>query len=175
MMRVMYTQPQSPPVTPKPVHKRWWFWLVVIGGIALVSLLNAMPSLGELVAAEPASTVTATETRDTAKPEPVTDNSAPKEHQSALVRADRLANKRHMSKAEVYRTLTSDAFGFPDESAQYAIENIDADWRNNALEKARYFQDERQKSHAETHRILASDTYGFTEDEADYAIANLTP
>src|SRR5699024_4049350 len=81
----------------------------------------------------------------------------------------------HMSKKGIYEQLTSE-YGedFSDEAAQYAIENVEADWNQNALEKARSYQDDMAMSPNAIHDQLTSE-YGeqFTSSEADYAIEHL--
>ena len=80
-----------------------------------------------------------------------------------------------MSKKGVYRQLTSD-YGekFTPEAAQYAVDNVRADWNANALAKAREYQSTMNMSPARIHDQLTS-SYGekFTEAEADYAIQHL--
>ena len=79
-----------------------------------------------------------------------------------------------MSKA-IYDQLVSEyGENFPEEAAQYAIDNIEYDWKNNALESARSYQDLMDMSHAAIYDQLISD-YGdkFTEEEAAYAVENL--
>lgn len=81
----------------------------------------------------------------------------------------------HMSKQGVYDQLTSE-YGeqFSSEAAQYAIDNVKADWNANALEKAKSYQDTMSMSPSSIRDQLTSE-YGekFTEEEADYAIDNL--
>ena len=81
----------------------------------------------------------------------------------------------HMSKQGVYDQLTSE-YGeqFSTEAAQYAIDNVKADWNANALEKAKSYQDTMSMSPSAIRDQLTSE-YGekFTEEEADYAIVNL--
>lgn len=81
----------------------------------------------------------------------------------------------HMSRAGLYDQLTSE-YGekFSAEAAQYAIDNVDADWNANALAKAKTYQEEMNMSPSAIHDQLTSE-YGekFTQEEADYAIANL--
>src|SRR5690554_4650969 len=61
----------------------------------------------------------------------------PREYKAALKRADMYANKMHMSKAAVYEQLISE-YGekFTEDAAKYAIENVKADWKENALYNA---------------------------------------
>ena len=80
-----------------------------------------------------------------------------------------------MSKAGIYSQLTSDAGEkFTEEEAQYAIDNVNADWNENALEKAKTYQDTMAMS-PEAIRDQLTSEYGekFTKEEADYAISHL--
>ena len=80
-----------------------------------------------------------------------------------------------MSKAGLYEQLTSE-YGekFSKESAQYAIDNIDVDWKENALKKAKVYQNTMAMSPSAIYDQLISE-YGekFTAEEAQYAIDNL--
>ena len=92
-----------------------------------------------------------------------------------MKKADTYANTMHLSKQGLYDQLTSE-YGekFSAEAAQYAIDNVKADWNANALAKAKTYQDQMSMSPSAIHDQLTSE-YGekFTEEEADYAIANL--
>lgn len=80
-----------------------------------------------------------------------------------------------MSKLGIYDQLTSEYGGqFTAEAAQYAIDNVQADWNANALASAKFYQDSMAMSPAAIHDQLTSEYGGqFTVEEADYAIANL--
>jgi len=81
----------------------------------------------------------------------------------------------HMSEAGIYDQLTSEYGGqFDSDAAQYAIENVNADWYNNALEKAKSYSERMNMSSDAIYDQLVSD-YGekFTEDQASYAIQHL--
>lgn len=99
----------------------------------------------------------------------------PAEYKSALGKATTYANTMHMSKRGVYDQLVSE-YGekFSATAAQYAIDNVKADWNANALAKAKTYQDTMQMSPASIHDQLTSE-YGekFTQAEADYAIQHL--
>lgn len=101
--------------------------------------------------------------------------SVPTEYKSALKKAETYSNMMNMSKARLYEQLTSE-YGekFSHEAAQYAIDNVVADWKRNALEKAKTYQDEMAMSPSAIYDQLISE-YGerFTEEEAQYAIDNL--
>lgn len=81
----------------------------------------------------------------------------------------------HMSKQAVYDQLVSPAGEkFPPAAAQYAIDNVQADWKANALAKAKSYRDTMNMSTAAIRDQLVSDAgEKFTAAEADYAIANL--
>ena len=115
----------------------------------------------------------AAEVETTATPE--TEINVPTEYKSALKKAESYSNTMHMSKAGVYDQLISE-YGekFTPEEAQYAVDNVQADWNANALEKAKSYQDTMSMS-PEAIRDQLTSEYGekFTQEEADYAIANL--
>lgn len=103
------------------------------------------------------------------------EDSIPREHKSALKTAELYAKTMHMSKAGIYDQLTSDfGEGFPTESAQYAIDNIVFDWKENALKSAQTYAETMNMSDSAIYDQLVSD-YGekFTPEEAKYAIDNL--
>jgi hypothetical protein len=99
----------------------------------------------------------------------------PAEYKSALNKATTYASTMHMSKQGIYNQLISE-YGekFSVVAAQYAIDNMKADWNANALAKAKVYQDSMNMSPASIHDQLTSD-YGekFTQAEADYAIQHL--
>lgn len=113
-------------------------------------------------------------TQQSKTPEPK-QPSIPTEYKSALSKATSYSNTMHMSKKGVYDQLVSE-YGekFVPEAAQYAIDNVKADWNANALAKAKIYQNDMKMSPAAIHDQLLSE-YGekFTLPEADYAIANL--
>ena len=102
-------------------------------------------------------------------------SSVPKEYKTALNKAESYSEMMHMSKAAIYDQLTSE-YGekYSADAAQYAIDNMKADWKANALAKAKDYQDVMDMSPAAIYDQLVSE-YGekFTEEEAQYAIDNL--
>ncbi len=120
--------------------------------------------------ASPSSKTEPTATNAKKQPE------VPTEYKSALNKATTYANTMHMSKVGVYDQLVSN-YGekFSAAAAQYAIDNVKADWNANALAKAKTYQDTMSMSPTAIHDQLTS-AYGekFTQAEADYAIQNLT-
>ena len=104
------------------------------------------------------------------------DESIPKEYANALSKAESYANNMYMSKNRVFTQLTSEyGEGFSVEAAQYAIDNMVADFNENALQKAQSYSDSMYMSKARIYEQLTSE-YGesFTAEEAQYAIDNLT-
>ena len=99
----------------------------------------------------------------------------PTEYKSALKKAKSYSDIMNMSKAGIYNQLTSE-YGekFSAEAAQYAIDNVEVDWKENALKKARSYQDIMSMSPSAIYDQLVSE-YGemFTPEEAQYAIDNL--
>jgi len=106
---------------------------------------------------------------------PANNTTVPAEYKSALNKATTYANTMQMSKLGVYDQLVSE-YGekFLAAAAQYAIDNMEADWNANALSKARTYQNTMNMSPASIHDQLISE-YGekFTQAEADYAIQHL--
>jgi len=81
----------------------------------------------------------------------------------------------HMSKAAIYDQLVSEyGEAFPKEAAQYAIDNLKWNWKENALEKAQLYAEEMNMSDSAIYEQLISE-HGekFTPEEAQYAIDNL--
>lgn len=92
------------------------------------------------------------------------------EEKNALKKAETYSNSLHMSKQGIYNQLTSSIEGFTKEAAQYAIDNIEADWNKNALEKAKSYQTSMSMSSKAIYNQLVSSVEGFTKSEAQYAI-----
>ncbi|MGG5461612.1 Ltp family lipoprotein [Clostridium sp. B9] len=103
------------------------------------------------------------------------EENVPSEHKSALKKAKTYSDMMHMSKVGLYDQLTSE-YGeqFTEEAAQYAIDNIEADWKENALKKAKTYSDTMSMSKAGLYDQLISE-YGekFTPEEAQYAVDNV--
>lgn len=97
------------------------------------------------------------------------------EQANALKKAESYSKTMHMSKAGIYDQLVSE-YGeqFAAADAQYAVDNLKADYNQNALEKAKSYQESMQMSKSAIYDQLVSE-YGekFTPEEAQYAIDNL--
>lgn len=162
----------------KPIFKKWWFWVVLLVVVVAIapsgdsekpSSITSQPPVpsaqNDAVVSSPAEVV------PSQKPEP----SVPTEYLSALRKAESYSDMMHMSKAAIYDQLTSE-YGekFSAEAAQYAVDNIAADWNANALAKAESYSDTMHMSKAGIYDQLISE-YGeqFTAEEAQYAVDNL--
>lgn len=144
----------------------------ILGFIGLIIIIS-IASAGD--GANNTNTSTDTTLGETVEANEKEADSVPADYKSALRKADSYANMQHMSKKGLYDQLTSE-YGekFTPEAAQYAIDNVKADWNANALAKAKSYQEMQHMSPAAIHDQLTSE-YGekFTEAEADYAIENL--
>ena len=97
------------------------------------------------------------------------------EYKNALRKAETYSEMMHMSKQGIYNQLTSD-YGekFPADAAQYAVDNMSADWNANALANAKEYSDLMHMSKQGLYDQLTS-AYGekFTANEAQYAVDNV--
>lgn len=80
-----------------------------------------------------------------------------------------------MSQEWIKEQLTSSAWEwFSEDSAQYAMENLDCDYKANALEKGKFYFTEMNLSKERVLEQLSSPVgEKFTKEEAQYAIDNL--
>jgi hypothetical protein len=104
------------------------------------------------------------------------DTNVSSEYRSALIKAKTYSDIMHMSKAGIYQQLTSEyGENFSAAAAQYAIDNVSADWNANALAKAKSYSDTMSMSKQGIYDQLISE-YGekFTTEEAKYAIDHIT-
>jgi Tfp pilus tip-associated adhesin PilY1 len=99
----------------------------------------------------------------------------PREYKNALKAAQNYIDLMAFSEKGLFEQLTSE-YGdqYPKEAAQYAIENVVVDYKEEALESAINYQDTMPMSDQELFDQLTSE-YGeqFTEEQAQYAIDNL--
>lgn len=174
----------------KPVYKKWWFWVIVVivigalgagGGsksksendASIQQITSVVSSNSETeIKAEENDVQTTASSAETTKPE----DNVPSEYKSALKKANTYSEYMNMSKAAIYNQLTSE-YGekFTEEAAQYAMENIEADWNENALKSAESYSKTMHMSKTAIYDQLVSEYGGqFTVEEAQYAIDNLS-
>lgn len=99
----------------------------------------------------------------------------PVEYMNALKKAESYSKNMNMSKNSIYHQLTSEyGENFSEDAAQFAIENLQADYKANALAKAESYSSNLHMSKQKIYKQLISE-YGekFTEEEAQYAIDTL--
>jgi hypothetical protein len=110
-----------------------------------------------------------------AKEDTKAEDDVPVEYKSALKKAESYAKTMNMSKIAIFEQLTSE-YGekFSPESAQYAMDNLEFDWKANALKKAESYSKTMHMSKQGIYEQLISENgEKFTVDEAQYAIDNL--
>ena len=158
--------------------------LVVIGVVVALGVLGSCfggtsDSVSETTTAT-ATTAAGSESNEAITSEAsteanTTEANIPTEYKSALKKADVYANTMHFSKAKLYDQLTSEyGDSFTSEEAQYAVDNVEADWNANALATAKNYQDTMSMSPEAIRDQLTSDAgEKFTQEEADYAISHL--
>lgn len=107
--------------------------------------------------------------------EDVQEDNIPRDHKSALKKAEVYASNMNMSKAAIYDQLVSEhGEKFTEDAAQYAMDNIEANWKENALRKAETYADQMSMStDAIYDQLISEHGEKFTEEEAQYAIDNL--
>ena len=162
----------------KAIYKRPWF--IVVAFLIIVLAIGGEDE-GDSTTTDGGTVETVQETTQNQDSQEVvvsteeTKEDVPTEYKSALRKAKTYSDMMHMSKAGIYDQLTSE-YGeqFTEEAAQYAIDNLDADWKANALEKAKSYQEQMAMSPSAIYDQLTSE-YGekFTAEEAQYAIDNL--
>ena len=112
---------------------------------------------------------------ETTVPQPEPKNDVPREYKNALRAAEDYIAFAPFSKQGLYDQLTSE-YGnkYPAEAAQYAIDNLDVDYKEQALKAAQNYLEMTAFSDAGLKDQLMSE-YGdkYTEEEAQYAIDNL--
>lgn len=100
-------------------------------------------------------------------------NEATRQQKAALGKAKTYSNIMHMSKQGIINQLTSEIEGFSQADAQYAVENLKADFKENALKKAETYAKTQNMSNDAIYNQLTSSIEGFTAEEAQYAVDNL--
>lgn len=150
-------------------------FVLLIGGCVGVVGLVGLGVSEELENTEVADTEVeaeeATETEEVVEEE--AEDEVPREYKSALSSAKSYSDTMHMSQGAIYNQLTSEFDQFPEDAAQYAIDNLEVDWNENALKSAESYRDTMEMSNAAIYDQLISQFDLFTEEQAQYAIDNL--
>lgn len=163
----------------KPLYKRVWFIIlaVFIALIAIGVIIGAVTDSDSDTASNNSSQNADSSISNDSKSssESESDSSVPTEYKSALNKSKSYSSMMNMSKAGIYDQLTADAGEqFSAEAAQYAIDNLNADYNKNALKKAKSYQDDMSMSPDAIQEQLTSDAgEKFTPEEASYAVQHL--
>lgn len=159
------------PEKKKPIYKRWWFWVII--AVVAVSIVGGSVRDGNVPTDN--TTCNSIAQTDNENNSTVEEQKPSIEYQNALRKAESYSKIMHMSKKAIYNQLTSE-YGekFPADVAQYAIDNLNADYKANALAKAKSYQQTMNMSKEAIYDQLIS-VYGeqFTEEEAQWAIDHL--
>lgn len=154
-------QPQKPR---KPWYKRVWVWVVAVIVLFIIVGVGSNSSENK----ENGEVITSTTIVKEQAPAP----DVPTDYNNALKKAESYSKNLNMSKQGIYDQLVSDWEQFPAEAAQYAIDNLQADYNANALEKAKSYQKNLSMSTSAIYDQLTGFEQ-FTPEEAQYAIDNL--
>lgn len=95
--------------------------------------------------------------------------SAEPSEEEAVDQAQSYAENQYFSKDSLYEQLVSESEGYSEELAEYAVNNVEIDWKERALEYAEFLEDDGY-SEEEIERTL--DLEKFTEDEIQYALGD---
>lgn len=171
-------------VQKKPFYKKWWVWVIALfvigaagsGGDDSPKETESNDKLTEVAESVASDAVVENVQESTVSEEPIEEEpSVPTEFKSALNSAKSYSDMMHMSKMGLYGQLTSE-YGeqFSPEAAQYAIDNVKADWNANALKTAENYSETMYMSKAGLYDQLVSENgEQFTAEEAQYAIDNI--
>ena len=104
--------------------------------------------------------------------EAVEEEVVPFEYEQALKSAQNYVDTLHFSRQGLKQQLTSEyGSGFSEEAAEYALEHVDVDYKQEAVEAAQSYLDAMSFSRQELKQQLTSEYgSGFTEEEAEYAL-----
>lgn len=98
-----------------------------------------------------------------------------KEFKLALSKVQIYSKHMYMSRDAIFRQLTSKhGDAFPNDVAEYVLENINIDYKENALKKANSYKKDKNMKKEDIKEILLSN-HGdrFTIEETKYALDNL--
>ena len=158
------------------------FILMIVGFcVSMFSSLNKLEDTGNTVPYKdvsdyslPSSSYDDEDTADISEQDEKTDDNISVDYKNALRAAQNYSDLMHMSKGDIYDQLTSEyADNFPADAAQYAVDNVDADFKENALASAKNYIETLGFSIQETRELLSSEYGGqFTEEEVEYAMSH---
>lgn len=152
---------------------------IIIPGISKVSSPSVSSTSGKAAEVKTEFTAgTAVAVINTEVPDKKTGENnpaVPAEYKNALKQAQSLSQNGDMSKDRIYAFLIGEhAGGFPEDAAQYAVDNLTSDYNENALKTAERLAREASMSKKALYDFLIGEQAGgFTPEEAQYAVDNL--
>lgn len=146
----------------------------VSNGTTYLPVRGVATALGQEVSWD-ASTNTVYIGKQPTKTPSSTSSTVSQEYKNALKSAQDYSEMFHMSKQALYDQLTSEYGGkFPADAAQYAVDNVNADWNYNALKSAETYYKDMSMSKDRVYDQLTSQYGGkFTAEQAQYAVDHL--
>ena len=159
-------------------HSRW---KLICGVFAVLFIIGmAAPKNDTKTATQNTTQTTQTQQKaETPKAEPKKEEpkkeatpQVPMEHKMALKAAEQYLRTMPFSKQGLYRQLTADAGNkFPPEAAQYAVDNVKTDWKENAAKAAANYLKIMPMSRDELVNQLTSEAGDqYTLEEAQYGV-----
>lgn len=170
--------PSGPGGQPKPKKRRGLKALLVIVGLFVLMGFCAVATSGEGEEGTSGQQVGSSESAPWGSaPEPAeeaeeAEPDAPREYQNALRSAQSYVDIMPFSYQGLYDQLTSEyADNYTPEAAQYAVDNVDADWNAEAVEAAESYLDTMPFSREELVNQLSSEYADkFTVEQAQAAV-----
>ena len=161
----------------KPMYKRAWLGalaIVIVAGTVGCSDVDNSKEVngGNVETVQEVSQNNSENTIAENKSEDKIDNNVPMEYRSVMEKAKFYSDVLNMSKARMYEELTAGC-GFTAEEAQYAVDNVKVDWKENALKTAKTYEDKSMSKAAMYDQLTSEYVDMFTEEEAQYAVDNI--
>lgn len=157
-------------------------WKLICGVFAVLFVIGiAAPKNDNKTATTPTTQTTQQTQQKEAAPAPAKKEEpkkeeakpqVPMEHRMALKAAEQYLRTMPFSKQGLYRQLTADAGNkFPPEAAQYAVDNVKTDWKENAAKAAANYLKIMPMSRDELVNQLTSEAGDqYTLEEAQYGV-----
>ncbi|WP_225423010.1 Ltp family lipoprotein [Companilactobacillus jidongensis] len=164
----------------RATNRKWDTLTMVMSGKYKLTVYKNGKSLSKKITVKPLIISTkqkpSTDSKENSNVSTGSADEVPVEYSNAFVQARQYSDMMSMSKQAIFEQLSSpDGGKFPTEAAQYAVDNLQADYNKNALESAKTYQKEMNMSNEDIRQQLASPDGGkFTQAEANYAIAHLS-
>lgn len=167
--------PQGPQGYPQqqPKKKSKLKWVLIIVGILLVVGMCSVATSGDDSGESTNARSTDSSSVQGSNPEPEQqEDDVPREYKNAKKRAESYLKSGHFSYDGLYNQLTSEyGEGFPPDAAQYAMDNIEVDWNQEAVEAAESYLSWSAMSRADLLQQLTSEYgEGFTPEQAEFAV-----